>query len=109
MRWLDLKIGGQKWGVYLVNKGHKRLQDEDEHVFGVTYPEECRIYLARGQSEQALEDTLLHELLHASFEVSGAAYDVGDSVKEERIVRGLTPVLHRLLKDLGLRFPKAST
>lgn len=106
MRWLSLHIGGQMWGVYLVNPGHWRLQDEEEHVFGINYPGECRIYLARGQSEQAFEDTLLHELLHASLAVSGASHDIGDARKEERIVRSLTPVLHRLLKDLGFKFMK---
>lgn len=107
MKWLSLHIGGQLWGVYLVNPGHRRLQDEKEHVFGITYPAESRIYLARGQSEQAFEDTLLHELLHAAANVSGAAFEINDARKEERIVRAMTPVMHRLLKDLGFRFPKA--
>ena len=101
-----MTIGGQKWGVYLVNPGHRRLQDENEHVFGITYPNECRIYLARGMADAALEDTLLHELLHAALGVSGAGQELGSEAKEERIVRDLTPVLHRLLKDLGFRFPK---
>jgi hypothetical protein len=58
--------------------------------------------------EGAVEDTLLHELLHAMMFVSGAdkIYD-GDPVKEERLVTALTPTLHRLLKDLGLKFPLA--
>ncbi len=110
MKWLALHIGGQKWGVYLVNPGSKRLAAEpDETVHGITYLDECRIYLARGQSSEALEDTLLHELLHAMMQVSGAAHEIGDADKEEKVVRDLTPMLHRLLKDLGYRFPKDAT
>ena len=90
----------------MVNPGHRRLLDVDERVYGIAYPDECRIYLARNQSESSLEDSLIHELLHAAFAVSGAGHAIGDAVKEETIVRALTPVWHRLLLDLGFRFPK---
>ena len=106
--WLRLRIGGQAWGAYLVNPGHRRLLDEHEHVYGIAYPEEGRIYLSRGQTESALEDSLVHELLHATMAVSGAGHAIGDAAKEETVVRALTPVWHRLLLDLGLRFPKVN-
>lgn len=107
MKWLSLHLGGQLWGIYLVNPGNHRLVEDGERLLGCTYQDECRIYLARGLSDQVLEDTLLHELLHAALHVSGAALVINSHSKEEAIVRDLTPVLHRLLKDLGYRFPKS--
>ncbi len=110
MKWLALHVGGQKWGVYLVSPKSKRLAQPnatDERVLGRTFHGECRIYISSDQDEQAREDTLLHELLHVSLAISGAGaiYGRADST-EEKAVCALTPILHRLLKDLGFRFPK---
>jgi Zn-dependent peptidase ImmA (M78 family) len=116
MKWLSIRVGGQKWGVYLV-KGNSRHfgTDENEEVDGVTYVDRCRIYVSSSLEPPVRDDTLLHELLHASFHVSGAQHALheavgGDAEKtdalEERVIRCLTPVLHRLLVDLGFRFPK---
>ena len=113
MKWLDLHVGGQRWGVYLVSPKSKRLLEHttpvlaDERSVGRCDFSKCRIYIANDINEQAREDTLLHELLHALLHVS----DVGacKSIRaEERLVKSLTPHLHRLLKDLGFRFPKGT-
>lgn len=107
MKWLSVHIGGQLWSVYVVNERSKWLRTEELGVCkGITYFDDCRIYLAREQSAQAFEDTLLHELLHALLRVSGAAHKIGNENDEEDVVRDLTPVLHRLLKDLGFLFPR---
>jgi hypothetical protein len=105
--WLRLHVGGQTWGFYLVNAGHKRLQDEEEHVYGITYPEECRVYLARG-TQEAVEEAFVHELEHLINHASGASHEIGNAKKEERIVRDTTPLRHQILKDLGFRFPKVN-
>jgi hypothetical protein len=81
-----------------------------DRCLGRTVHASCRIYISTDQDEQAREDTLLHELLHAALFVSGAQaiYGRADST-EEKAVTALTPCLHRLLKDLGFRFPKGIT
>lgn len=109
MKWLALHIGGQKWGVYLVKGTSKLLCPHGDRLVGCCYYERCRIYLSRDLSESAFEDALIHELLHAMFEVSGAGTVVGSALKEESIVRDLTPMLHRLLVDLGFKFPKVNS
>ncbi len=108
MKWLSLHIGGQKWSVYLVAGSSKHLREEDGSLLdGRTYYETCRIYVARDIDAEAREDTLLHELLHAMLHVSGANAAYGKDVEqEERIVAPLVPCMHRLLKDLGFRFPR---
>ncbi len=107
MKWLDLRVGGTRWAVYLVAANSKYLRDDDgDQVKGQTHFDECRIYITNAASEPARDELLLHELLHAVFHGTGASHSIGDGDKEEAIVRDLTPTLHRLLVDLGFRFPK---
>ncbi len=107
MKWLELHLGGQKWGVYVVQGTSKLLKQDGGQLYGCCYFDKCRIYIARDITDAAFEDTLIHELLHASLYVSGAGNVVAmTATKEEQFVRSLTPVLHRLLLDLGLRLPK---
>ena len=112
MRWLTLHIGGQRWAVELVSPKSKYLLVDGEPCDGVAHYDLCRICLRRDLPPQALEETLLHELLHATNRVTGASHVLDEAVPkrayavEEHWVRTLTPVLHRLLKDLGFRFPK---
>lgn len=105
-RWLSFFIGGQKWTVYLVSPKSKHLQDDETWLAGLCSCEKCRIYISNALDEQAREDTLLHEILHALLYITGAgkAFKIGDDV-EENFVLSMTPVMHRLLKDLGFRFP----
>lgn len=106
MIWLRFRIGGQRWAVEIVSPRSKFLVDEDGSHVGRCVYERCRIYLSRDLESAAREDALLHELLHALLYVSGADEHYGKSAKvEERIVGALTPHLHRLLVDLGMRLP----
>lgn len=112
MKWLQLHVGGQKWSVHLVKPHVKAL----EGAAGITYPERCQIYISSALDPAARDDTLLHELLHAALYVSGGCNVFAASCKsgqadnaEEQVVLGLAPMLHRVLKDLGFRFPKGPT
>lgn len=113
MKWLALHVGGQKWGVHLVSPKSKHLLDhttkvkEDERSIGRCDFPRCRIYIANDLDEQVREDTLLHELLHALIHVCGV-HACTSSAAEERLIVAITPYLHRLLKDLGFRFPKGT-
>lgn len=107
-KWLALHIGGQRWSVHIVSPKSKHLVDEEgvRHVGRCVYVA-SRIYISSELSESVREDTLLHELLHALLYVSGAEAAYGKSAKlEEQLVSALAPMLHRLLRDLGFRFPR---
>ncbi len=115
MRWLSLHVGGQRWAVHVVSRKSKFLKSEIDgsQLNGCTFYEKCAIYLANDLGESALEDTLLHELLHATFFVSGSQHTLEQVCKadkayatEEQLILSLTPVMHRLLADLGFRFPR---
>ncbi len=105
--WLKLHIGGQRWGVYLVPAGSKKLFLEGQRCSGSCHYEACRIYINKTLDESAREDALWHELLHALLHVTGAerAYNGSPDI-DEAIVTALTPAMHRLLRDLGFVFPK---
>ncbi len=109
MKWLALHVGGQKIGVFIVRRKHPKLEGCD----GIYHPTEGRVYLASDLEEGPREDTLFHELDHVVNDISGANNILSGAVAvtkleavEEQIVRCRTPIWHRLLKDLGFRFPK---
>lgn len=121
--WLRMRLGGQAWRVVLVSPRSKLLVDfKDELVSGRTWVNRCVIAINRDLSAEARTDTLVHELLHASFFVCGAfgaiqrvtaspavdATDDADAAQrvEDDIVHPLVPVWHRLLLDLGWTPPK---
>lgn len=112
MKWLTVHIGGQRWTVHAVRGNSKRFDAAaDENVTGITYQDKCTIYVSRDLAAPLREDVLLHELLHAAIGVSGAEHVLDEACDnprevEERLIRCLTPVLHRLLTDLGFVFPK---
>lgn len=113
MRWLTVHVGGQRWAVDVLTSRSKLLVLDGKACEGVAHYDLCRIVIARDLPEQGREEALLHELLHAVNHVSGAKHALVEAMPdgdvhalEERMVRAITPVLHRLLKDLGFRFPK---
>jgi hypothetical protein len=116
MKWFSVHVGGQKWRVDLVKGNHRALKQDGQACNGYTAYEDCKIYIGREESEQAREDTLLHELLHAAFYVSRGHHTIHEVCEdeelgaktEEKIIEGLVLVLHPMLKELGFKFPRAS-
>jgi Zn-dependent peptidase ImmA (M78 family) len=109
MKWLALRVGGQRIPVYVVPPKHPKL----ESCKGIYHPDDGAIFLSNALAPDVRQDTLFHELDHAVNEVAGVNNLIAELVPEkerdaleERIVRARTPVWHALLKDLGFRFPK---
>jgi hypothetical protein len=106
VKWLALRVGGQRIAVHVVRRRHPKLAGCD----GCYYPAEGRVYIASDLEQDAREDALFHELDHVVNEVGGVNAILEEHKvpfkEEERIVRARTPIWHRLLKDLGFRFPR---
>lgn len=67
-------------------------------AFGLTDVRRMQVLIDPDQSTGALRDTLLHECLHAVFNVTGLGQEWG-SEKDEAIVTRVTPALLALLRD----------
>jgi hypothetical protein len=109
-------VGGQEWRVQFVPGTDPRILDETDGtpLQGAAFMEDCVILIRDDLGSEAREEVFVHELEHVINKVSGAAHEMGLRLRsakardehEERIVRARTPLLHRVLKDLGFRFPK---
>jgi hypothetical protein len=116
VKWLTVRLGGQKWQVELVRKKHPVFEGDNCH--GMTVKDKCRIYVAKEYEESFRESTAVHEAFgHASFNVSGVSQMIldlcgGDEEKahavEEEMVSRLELVWYPLMCELGFRFPKVN-
>lgn len=90
-----LVIRGQTWRVQLHDPG--TLKDDDgNHAFGYCDTDARVIKLERSDDPETVEDTFIHELLHACFHTTSI---VREST-EEKIVRAVTPPLMEAMKQL---------
>lgn len=98
---MRVKIG---WHTYKVIFGKEPLVlagsdiNIHEDLCGLTSVNQCRIWVDDNQSKSQIQDTLLHEILHAVFDTCGISVDL-DHAAEERIVRVLAPNLLSLFRD----------
>lgn len=113
MKWLDLRIAGEKWRIHLVSPTSKFL--EGGKYEGRCYFDTRMIYLSREGSEDAIASRLLHELRHVMNRINGfwevlenALGEKEAGRVEEALVMVETPHWFMLLKDLGFRFPKGT-
>ena len=58
-------------------------------LLGLFLPGDNIIKICNGLSDEERFSTLMHECIHAIFDITGNAYSINDSAKEESIVRAL--------------------
>lgn len=94
-----VRLGPHTYSVIVERAAIDRLSAEGgEKRLGECDSQRCTITIDPDQAPSQLADTLVHELLHACFDLIGAGEDVSADV-EERLVRRLAPVLVGLLHD----------
>lgn len=64
---------------------------------GCTDVPACEIWLAPGQAPTQMRDTVLHEVMHAIWSVTGLSSEHTDGF-EEALIQRLTPALLELLR-----------
>lgn len=110
--WKKVEVGGTTYSVYLAKE--EEFPEGFRGVEGFTDPTNATILICNGISKDRVLDTLLHEMLHAALEASGAQHVFDSNVKggeakqmqfEETVVRMLTPCLLRALISAGWRPP----
>lgn len=70
-----------------------------DRLLGETDTSNTEISLTRKQSKSSMQNTLLHEILHAIFWTSGFNRENFPMDTEERVVQALTPWLLAVLQD----------
>lgn len=97
---------GLTYSVHLATKNAQVLKGNE----GVTYAETGMIFVEDTGNQARILDTILHEILHAVFEASGASFTLAIHAKrgvnpndlEEQIIRTLTPGLLAALTSAKL-------
>lgn len=93
---MKIKVGPFEYSV----KFDKVVANEGS-VFGTTHNNDQLIVLDPDKPDQKIDQTLVHELLHACMFISGLTYRFTDKepVSEEDVCRELSIVLYQVLKD----------
>lgn len=98
----SFKAGGFKWKIEYI--GHKAWPTERGHdAMGICHCDQHRISVRLGDegqtySEGAIIETLLHELMHVCYYITGASH-FEDNQTEENTIRFLSPALLAVLRD----------
>ena len=94
-----VKVGPHLYRLVVDADAIARVSAEaEQRKLGECEPRTCTITIDPDQHPSQLADTVIHECLHAAFDVIGAMEDVSDEI-EERLVRRLAPVLLQILTD----------
>ncbi len=105
--WCELDVCGQRYRVLLSEaEGCAELGDDE----GVTLGERTEIYIQRGLSASRKEDTLIHELIHALLDASGAGHSLCEHLGlsedrwrefEEKLARLMAPAMLATFRGAG--------
>lgn len=94
------RAGGFNWKVeYFL---HKDWPTEDDSKMGVSHVDMHKVHIRLSDKEArygegAIKETLLHELMHVCYFISGRDHE--DTFKEEDTIRFLSPTLLAVLRD----------
>lgn len=89
----SVRIGPHNYSVIADVTAILKISAEDnERKLGTCDTRMCVINVDPEQADSQLRDTVLHEVLHACFDLIGAGEDISDDT-EEKLVRRLSPVL----------------
>ena len=86
-----LKIGAHLFRIKLVES--KKIDGGEDEIMGYCDKVNCEIRIANNLTQTQLEETLLHEVIHA----------INDVMSHE-LIEGLAHSLHQVIKDNKLCF-----
>lgn len=87
-----LKVAGIEYRIQI-----KELVDNDPATYGSCVYHDAHIELRKGLSKERAEQTLIHELLHAT--IFEAGYRIEDY---EEMVERVSVILHQVIKENDL-------
>lgn len=106
--WFAIDVNGLAYQVVLCDKDAPVLEGGE----GMTDYLDSVIWLRESDNKARLRDALVHEILHACFEASGASYLLASHLRkraraepgevEEQLIRALAPSLITALRSARL-------
>lgn len=110
--WKRLEIGGNVVSVYSCSE--KEMGEGHEESAAWYDPQSSQIRVQSDFSKDGIQDTLLHETLHAVLGISGAMTHINTGLKkkfhnedfEETLVRVMTSTLFQALVSAGWKPPR---
>ncbi len=95
-----VEVGPYNFDVKIVDNagdhiGDGKPMEEGNIVYGCMKMTEQKIFMSAGQADIVMADTLLHEVMHAIWAVSGAT---ATDLNEEYIVSAFTTILLQTLR-----------
>lgn len=97
----DFKI---KIGAFIYEVIYSDAVAKEGEVFGSTHSNDQKIYLDPNRKKQKIEQTFIHEVLHAILFVNGLSYRFDKKVidalpTEEDVCRETSIILYQVIKD----------
>jgi len=94
----SVRVGPHRYQIVVSRSAIDAESAKDgERKLGSCDAQHCRIVVEPDQAPSQLRDTVVHELLHACFDLIGGQEDVSHDV-EEKLVRRLAPILVGVLQ-----------
>lgn len=102
---MTLDICGIPYKIFSANQ--KDVPDLEKD-YGITYYDDCEIYIREDTHKGRMQDLIIHEIFHALFEGSGAYFMLKSYLKhdelvndtEEKMIRMLVPHLVVVLRQI---------
>ena len=87
-----VKVG---WREYIIEQKEHRTAEGGGDLYGDIHYEDCKIYIYDKQPEFNKPSTLLHEIIHGIFYISGHE----EWRKNEELIDCITENLYQVIKD----------
>lgn len=96
----SIRVGGHTYKVITDDNNHLH----DNHNMGETNNPRLVIRINSDLPKSQIEETFLHELIHACLSFSGGYKQFEEPKEEEKLVEALTPILYTVLKENRIKF-----
>ena len=91
---IQIKIGGKKYTILHTNHTNNKVFKEEEDAHGYIAYKLSEIHIRDTNSKDSMEETTIHEVLHAMLDNSGAP-----DANLDAVITVLTPRLHAFIID----------
>ena len=92
-----VKVGGRTYTIHS-DLDTSRLTSDDGSR-GMTFTERLRIHINSDMPVELIRETLLHECMHAAWDIVGLSRSGDAAEHEEQVIKALAPTLAAMLRE----------